>query len=400
MCCPMRGAGVSTVPGVLESLSAELVITTGPVVGVGDFHVHAACFDLRVVDHLGNGVHRRCRHAVGSKQLDGLLPGFVAQPGLDDGVELVGVRHAVHVLGKARVFEQFGLADEVAEALPDGGAHQREGDRAVAGFVLAVAGSQEVAVAHAPHHAAGHGVNLGSAVEGGDQRVEQGNVDVLSLAGQVAVAQGSQNGHRAVQAGKVIGNGVAGLGGLAVGKAGEIHEAAARLRQHVVAAVVGQGTRLAVCRDRGVDDARVDPPHCFVVDTQALDNADAEVFHHHVGVAAQGKKNVPPSRVLEVQGHVLFVAVGVEVPSGHHFSLAVALALRPNLQDELGDFPLFHFDHFGAQVGQQHGAVGQGNDLSHVEDADAFEGLAHGSPLSAGPRRADPPGTGPYTVKP
>ena len=74
---------------------------------------------------------------------------------------------------------------------------------------------------------------------------------------------------------------------LAVGRAGQVHEAAHALRHQVVAGARRIGAGLAEAGDRAVDQARVVAREARIVEAELGEPADLEVLDQHVGARGE-----------------------------------------------------------------------------------------------------------------
>ena len=81
---------------------------------------------------------------------------------------------------------------------------------------------------------------------------------MLARAGALAGDERRLDGDHRIEAGEDVGKGDADLLRLAVGLAGQVHDAAHALDDEVVAGAVGVGAVLAEAGDRAVDQPRVD----------------------------------------------------------------------------------------------------------------------------------------------
>ena len=134
----------------------------------------------------------------------------------------------------------------------------------------------------------------------------------------------------------------------------------------VVPDEAGVRAGLAVAAERAVDEAGVAGADGVVVDAEALDDARTEAFDDDVGVLGELEEGFLGARVLEVEADRALVAV--EGPVGLR-----ALA-HAHLHAAAGARGFFDDDDVGAEVAEEHGAVGAGGLAGEVEDADSFEG--------------------------
>jgi len=107
--------------------------------------------------------------------------------------------------------------------------------------------------------------------EPGQQRRQQGHLDVLPLPGVVPVVQRRQDPHCGVKPGDHVGHGDTGLGGRLFVRPGHTHQSPDCLREQVVARQLRARSR-SESGDRAVDQAG--PIGAQIVPPQA------EPFHH------------------------------------------------------------------------------------------------------------------------
>src|SRR5439155_10111902 len=138
----------------------------------------------------------------------------------------------------------------------------------------------------------------------------------------------------------------------------------------VEAAALPIGTGLAESRDRAVDDTRVDRAHVVVAEPEAGRRARAEVLQDDVGPGRQREPDRPAGGRLQVERDASLVAV-----VGHE-GRALAADLRRYRARVVADARPLELDHVGAEVAEQHGAVGPGELGGDVQYAQAVEGEA------------------------
>ena len=148
------------------------------------------------------------------------------------------------------------------------------------------------------------------------------------------------------------------------------HQAAAALRQQVLAGQLDPGPARAVSGHAGVDDAWIERAHRLEAQADALHHPGAEVLDHHVGARDQLPHLVQIPRTLQVRGVRPLVAVdGVE-------QRAVAVDLEVRDVELPAQLPLdraLDLDHGGPQVGQPQRCARPGQELAEIEDQQAFE---------------------------
>ena len=203
--------------------------------------------------------------------------------------------------------------------------------------------------------------------EEGTAGVHQGNVEVASFL--FVRTAGERGGERLehVQRGGVVGGEEARGLRHALGVAVRHHHSRERLRHGVRAGQVAPRAALAEAADRGVQHFRVVAAHGFVAHAEPGGDAGTEVLDQHVAALRQPCKQRAAFRLLQVERDGALAAVGREVDRG---VLADALAERAPPVAGGG----LDLEHVGAVLREQHGAVGAGNALRKVEDAQAGVG--------------------------
>ena len=136
----------------------------------------------------------------------------------------------------------------------------------------------------------------------GNQRLLQGNVNVLSLASrQVPVVQGRQDGRRRVLRPGKVGLVVPLAHGRAVGLAGYLHEPAGRQRDQVRGLVVPPRAGLTEGGDRGHDQPLINLPQRLIPQPQRVHVPRRGTLQHHVRPRRQPPEKLLPPRAGQVQ---------------------------------------------------------------------------------------------------
>jgi hypothetical protein len=199
------------------------------------------------------------------------------------------------------------------------------------------------------------------------------------------VAERREDPDRGVQPGHHVDERDADLPRLAVGIAGDAHQATHGLGQEVVARHV----TTADPQDRAVDDAGVRLSHRRLVQAEPPRHPGSEVLDQDVGASGQVARGGQIVGVGEVERHARLVPVEPQVVA----RLAVG---RPRRSPPPGVVAVrvLHLDHVGAQIAEEHRGERPGEDAGEVRHEDAVEGarlpLGHGQTVSrATSRRGD-----------
>jgi len=280
---------------------------------------------------------------------------------------------------------EFGKLQGPAQRLPEAMLHGPDGQVAAIGgrvdIVAGVAMGQAVVAAHrcAPLFV----LQVQLQRQQAEYAVGHGDVDVLAGAGFFPLQQRQQNAHRGVQtAAGHVGDLHPGDDRRAAGFADQIQHAGGGQVIDVVTGAIPQRAGLPVAGDRTVHDARIDARQCSIVDFQPLHHPGPEALQHHVGVSRQAVENPATLAVLQIEGHVLLVAVN-----------------RGGEKIVRTEAPVFHGDHPRAVIGQDHGTVRPRQQPRKIEHEGAGQGalarrmrfaLFHNSLLQS-PRRCQMP---------
>ena len=170
--------------------------------------------------------------------------------------------------------------------------------------------------------------------------------------------------------------------------AGDAHDAAHALHDHVVGGILGVRAAVAEARGRGVDQLGILLVQRFPAIAQLLHRAGPEVLDDDVGLFEQLLEDLALLVVLEVERDAFLAAVD----RGEVGRLALdERAVGARVVAALGRLDL---DHPRAHLRHQEGAVGAGQDARQVDDDDARQWalgtLGHVRFLASGPPRIQP----------
>src|SRR5206468_5097508 len=281
--------------------------------------------------------------------------------------------------GKALVLLQFGLPDD----LRHGGEHLRVvgRDNEVDRLVRAVAGaSDEVGIAAGRRAVAGATERL--AGPQGRRELDPGQVwyrflhrhlDELALAGATALHEGREDGNGKVHAGAAVADVGAVEQRRPVGLAGHAHRAGGRLGHWLEALVGAVGTVGAEALDRGIHRTRVQHLDRLVAQPESLHHPRAEVFGDDIGLRDQAARNILALDSLQIDDDAALVAVEQQ----KEIAVGRIVRRRPQLPRPVAVRGPLNLDHIGAEPGQHLGAGRPRLVVGEVDDANAFERLAH-----------------------
>ena len=121
--------------------------------------------------------------------------------------------------------------------------------------------------------------------------------------------QRRHDGIAGIQARRQVRDGDADFDRLAAPATRDVHEAHLRLDHDVVAGLRAVGPRLAVARDAGVDEGRVQRREGGVVEAVFGERVGEVVFDEDVALLGEGVQDGDAGGVLEGEGEGAFVAV-------------------------------------------------------------------------------------------
>ncbi len=182
--------------------------------------------------------------------------------------------------------------------------------------------------------------------------VEHGDVDLGRSAGLEAMDDRGVDRDGGVEAGADVTDGHADAAGRLALVAGDAHDAAHALHDHVIGRVLGVRAGMAEARSRRVDELRVLGVQRLPAVAQLFHRAGPEVLDHDVGLLEQLLEDLAVGIGLEVERDALLAAID----RGEIGRLAVDEGtVGARIVATLGRFDL---DHPCAHLGHQQGAVG------------------------------------------
>ena len=192
---------------------------------------------------------------------------------------------------------------------------------------------------------------------------------MLALAGAQAAHIGAQHGDRHQHAGAGIADGRAGLAGRAVLLAGDAHQAAGGLRDHVEGQRLLERAAGAEPFGLAVDDRRIDRADHVGAEAEPLDRAGGEVLAEHVGLLRHLLHQLDAARILQVDRDRLLVGVVLQEIIG------VLARLSAGRAAGIAHLGVLHLHHLGAHPGQGFGAGRASLELGQVEDFHAGQAV-------------------------
>ena len=170
-----------------------------------------------------------------------------------------------------------------------------------------------------------------------------------------------------------------------VGKAGEPQQAPEPEVVGVVTGTLGVGPRLAIARDRAVDDPRVDLSQGLVADAEPVENAGPKALEHDVVMRGQAQEGVAAGVGLQVDADRALAAVErqVERRAGAEGLLGVGAVVGRRPAHVVPAARVLDLDHIGPEVGQQQRAEAARQQTGEIQNPDVAKGsLAHSGDAS------------------
>ena len=238
---------------------------------------------------------------------------------------------------------------------------------AVLGAVGLEGGDGRVLESERPRDLAGRGVLGDGVLEDGDLAVEHRDVDKLALAGLFALIEGGQRAVGAHHAGDDVADRGADAHGVSVRLAGDAHDAAHRLDDHIVGGPAGIGAGLAEAGDRNIHAAGIDLLDVLIAEAHLVERAGLEVLNEHVHVLDQVGQHLFALGGLGVDFEALLAAVDAQKVDALPFHIG---AVGAGVVARTGHLAV---DDLGAEVAQHHAAIGAREDLGHIQHLDAAQ---------------------------
>ena len=195
---------------------------------------------LRGVEYLRDVLDRGAGHSREVQEFNPLVAGARAEHVVQYAEELVPVLHPVRIGVEPGIRCQLRFAGTVAEPRPDRLVGHGHHEMAVGGGEALVRHDVGMRVAPAAGHVAGHEIVAAGIDQAGNLRFHEGGFDPLPFAGLFAGVKGRRDGVPEHETGDDVDDGDPHLRRLAVGGAGDAHQAAPGLNGQVVSRPVLQ----------------------------------------------------------------------------------------------------------------------------------------------------------------
>src|SRR5712672_895273 len=314
-------------------------------------------------------------------------------PLLDAGEDFIQPRQPGRGLGVVGVGLPAGLADDVANLLPD----RRLGDEVdvgigiglpalalqdaarltaagiVAGARYRVAERNPFAVLAVLRKRAMGEALLIAQLDAGEveHAILHGSGDLLTLAGHRTLIKCGDDAERQIEPGAAVADLRAGDQRQSVAKAGGRSRAAGALRDILIdlAVLVRPGTKTL---DRGHDQFRIDGLNLLPGKSHAIEHAGAEILHQHVAFLHQRGEDFLALGILGVERDRALVVV----EHGEIQAVDIRLVLQLTARN-IANPGALDLDHVGAEPCQQLRASRSRLDVRKIENANALQRLCH-----------------------
>src|SRR6266403_136584 len=358
-----------------------------------------------ILDQLLHRQDRAAGDVVLVKDLHRLELGLGHGPLFDAGKDFVQPRQPRRRLGVVGVGLPAGLADDVANLLPN----RRLGDEVdvgigiglpalafqdatrltaagiVAGARYRVAERNPFAVLAVLRKRAMGEALLIAQLDAGEveHAILHGSGDLLTLAGHRTLIKCSDDTERQIEPGAAVADLRAGDQRQAVAKAGGRSRAAGALRDVFIHFAVFVRTG-AESLDRGHNQFWIDALNLLPRKSHAIEHAGAEILHQHVAFLHQRGEDFLALGILGVERDRALVVV----EHGEIQAVDIRLVLQLTARDIANAWTL-DLDHVGAEPCQQLRASRSRLDVRKIENANALQRLCHITP-SVNPMRPYP----------
>ena len=198
------------------------------------------------------------------------------------------------------------------------------------------------------------------------RRIEQRVLDELAPPQTLPREQGGQDGVAGHGGRAHVHDRRAGPHPGAVGFPVHRHEAAFGLGDRVEAQPVFQRAGPPVGGYGAIDKPGVQCRHRVIAKSEFFHHAGGEILQHYVGFGDNIARHGDPACLLEVDGDAALIAVGPDERAA-----LVVPHFGSQLAEIVAAVGFLDFDHFGAEVGQNHAAQGAGDEMAEIGDADA-----------------------------
>ena len=347
---------------------------------------HLASLEVRIGHDVAHVVDGRERH-LAAEMLQQLLLGALLGEVGNGGDEHVLVGTPVLHGNEPRIGGEFGLVDQAAQDREVRVGMCRDGHEAVLGGEHAERAEQGMMVALGMGQRLCVGMLVHDALADREDRVDHADIDELPLAGLVGAEDRRDDAEGARDRRHDVADAGADLHRRILVRAGDGHDAAHRLADHVVGREVRVGTlaraHVAEAADRGIDQLRVAGVQRFVAEAEAIHDAAAVVLHHRIGIVAELQDQFASRRRLEVDADRLLVAVHRREVAAERLELIVDMVGADDARMVTVEW--LDLDDLRALVRQQHRTVRAGQHLREVDNPHAIErtqnfSVAHLSP--------------------
>src|SRR5262245_33751041 len=240
--------------------------------------VHATMANLRIGKHLVNPVDRPARYRCPFQRLHPFLRASLAHRLRDDGDKPSAVLHPRPIGGETQIPRNTLKPGDAAELLELAVRTDGDDHMPVTRFEALIGHDIGMCVTEPGRGLVAYQIVERLIGEHGDLCVQERDVDELPLTALLAMCKCGKHADDGIEPGEQIGEGDAALdrtgARLALGQAGDAHDAAHPLNHEVIAGALGIGPVLAESGDGTVDELRIELLQAVIVETIFLETAD------------------------------------------------------------------------------------------------------------------------------
>src|SRR5260221_444152 len=270
---------------------------------------HVARGHLRVCQGLRDVVDRPARNAGLAEDLDPGSGRLAAEDPVELAAQLGVVGVAQIVRREARVGRQVVAPECDAQFEPQPVIAGGDDDVPVRRRKRLEGGDRRVARSHRSGDLAGRRVAHDRVLEQRELAVENGDVDLGRLAAPLAMVERGIDGDRRIEPGAEVADRGADAGRRRARMAGDAHDAAEALDDHVVGGLSGRRAGMAEARRRRIDQPRKAPVQALPAIAELLHRAGTEILDDDIGAREQRVEDALVRLVLEIDGDRFLAAV-------------------------------------------------------------------------------------------
>ena len=336
---------------------------------------------MRVRENIGDRIDRPGGHTLALERFQDVLAGHRDGQCGKDVDQNVAVADAVGVGAEPLVGGEAGLTENECEPRELAIVADRDDHVPVRDGKNLIGDDVRVGVAH-PRRLFARGEVVHRLVrEHAHLDVEQRHVEMSALPRLIPPPERSENADGGIHTREDVGVGDADLLGLAVRRAGDVHDAAHALDHEVVSRPGGVGSVLAETRDRAIDEAWIEGPQRGGVEAVFRKAPDLEILDDDIRMSGETANERLAFGGLEIDGDRALAAVaGMEIARRTRFSVGACDEGRPPAAGIVAALRALDLHHIGAEIRQELPHPGPGKDPGKLEDLQSRQRFRHDRP--------------------